>query len=362
MSESKILKARCKKTGAQFGMELRQFDGEWKVVNMIKMSDPAANSILSEVKQPRFVTHTNLIPCQKCGSRVLGGCACAKVGATCTKEMKYKFSCIYCEEFEINYSRARSPYNDVAGISNIPGVMKDEFGNPEGSEYDLARDGAFEGYTVIILGLGAAARKYNLCDPKAALEKKGFSVIEYRKVPPYEEFKTELLKDKTQLWILADKETRLTSDYYTLIHRYFENGNGVYFWSEEDPYFQDINPMIRQLFGAYMYGNSAGGKVLGVQTEAGQPGILKNHLITTGIENFYEGTTISSVELSSSTLKPLVYGSNKKIATAYYDEKQRRAIVDGGYTRLYCQWNSAGTDRYVTNAAAWLTNTEKFGY
>ncbi len=361
MEESKILKGRCKKTGAQFGMELKSYGGEWKVVNMIKMTDAEADGIRSEVRQPRFVTHTNLIPCQKCGSRVVGGCACAKAGAVCTKEMKYKFACLYCNEFEINYSTKITPYTKWAGISNIPGATKDKFGNPSGSDYDLAQDGAFEGYTVIILGLGASSRKYNLSDPKAALEKKGFTVLEYRKVPPIEEFKRELSKDKTQLWILADKETCLSEQYYSAIQTYFENGNGVYFWSEEEPYFQDVNPMLIRLFGASMYGNSRGGKVLGVQAEEGQAGIVANHPITTGIVSFYEGTTISTVELGTK-LKPLVYGSNKKIATAYYDDKQRRAIVDGGYTRLYCQWDSAGTDRYVVNAAAWLTNIERFGY
>lgn len=361
MSESKILKGRCKKTGAQFGMELRQYDGEWKVVNMEKWDDALANSALSEVMQPKFVTHTNLIPCQKCGSRVVGGCTCAKVGATCTKDMKYKFACVYCNEFEINYSRKRTPYNGCAGTSNIIGAEKDSFGNPLGSQYDLAQDGAFEGYTVIILGLGASSRKYNLIDPKLALEKKGFSVLEYRKVPPLEEFEKALKQPKTQLWILADKETCLNEKYYRVIQKYFENGNGVYFLSEEDPYFQDVNPLLHRLFGAKMYGNSRGGKILGVQKAEGEPGIIENHLITTGIVSFYEGTTISSVNLGNH-LKPLVYGSNKQIAAAYYDDRQRRAIIDGGYTRLYCQWNSAGTDRYVVNAAAWLTNVERFGY
>ena len=40
----------------------------------------------------------------------------------------------------------------------------------------------------------------------------------------------------------------------------------------------------------------------------------------------------------------------------------RRALVDGGFTRLYHKWDSAGTDRYVVNAAAWLANIERFGY
>ncbi|MDB4958533.1 MAG: hypothetical protein JWO36_6102 [Myxococcales bacterium] len=37
------------------------------------------------------------------------------------------------------------------------------------------------------------------------------------------------------------------------------------------------------------------------------------------------------------------------------------AIFDGGFTRLYLQWDTAGTARYVKNAASWLVNAEKFG-
>ena len=43
------------------------------------------------------------------------------------------------------------------------------------------------------------------------------------------------------------------------------------------------------------------------------------------------------------------------------DEDGKRVIFDGGFTRLYCGWEEAGTGRYVRNAAAWLVNVERFG-
>ena len=45
------------------------------------------------------------------------------------------------------------PYSKYAGQSLIPGVKTDMFGNPLGSEYDLAKDGAFEGYKIVIVDL-----------------------------------------------------------------------------------------------------------------------------------------------------------------------------------------------------------------
>ncbi len=56
-----------------------------------------------------------------------------------------------------------------------------------------------------------------------------------------------------------------------------------------------------------------------------------------------------------------LYGSDGKVVGAYYDRDGKRAILDGGYTRLYLKWDTAGTGRYVKNAAAWLTNAERFG-
>lgn len=54
------------------------------------------------------------------------------------------------------------------------------------------------------------------------------------------------------------------------------------------------------------------------------------------------------------------YGSNGKVVTAYYEEVGRRLIADGEFTRLWCNWDSVGTDLYVVNAAAWLVNLERF--
>ena len=84
-------------------------------------------------------------------------------------------------------------------------------------------------------------------------------------------------------------------------------------------------------------------------------------MITTGVQNFYEGITISNVKIDGG-LNPLVYSSDGLIVTAYYDLDGKRCLVDGGFTRLYYKWNSAGTDRFVVNCAAWLANLERFGY
>lgn len=362
MSESKILKGRCKKTGAQFGMELKEYGGEWKVVNMIKMEDAEADSILSEVKQPRFVTHTNLIPCQKCGSRVVGGCACAKLGATCTKNMKYQFACVYCNEFEINYSRKRTPYTEWAGVSNIPGARKDTFGNPLGSEYDLAQDGAFEGQGILIINL-CRAPSATLCNVEKALRKKGFSVDVYCGPMLSPSQLKQRLQKKGQVWLISQQVTQVTEAHVAVFREFFEQGHGLYIWGDNDPLNGDANFIISRMFNSSLKGDYIACKVLGVQQGEKEPGIIPNHLISTGIVSFYEGHSISKVGMSQ-CLAPLVYSSDRNIVTAYYEQDGKRALIDGAFTRLWDgDWGTtAGTERYIVNAAAWLANIERFGY
>jgi hypothetical protein len=91
-----------------------------------------------------------------------------------------------------------------------------------------------------------------------------------------------------------------------------------------------------------MLGNLEGQVTIGLQTRPDGPGLLPNHLLTTGLEHIYEGHTIATLQ-SSAILRPLIDGSAGNLVTAYYDQDGRRAIVDGGFTRLYMKWDTAGT-------------------
>jgi hypothetical protein len=101
--------------------------------------------------------------------------------------------------------------------------------------------------------------------------------------------------------------------------------------------------------------------VIALKSDSIPSGIRRDHLISTGIENFYEGGTISHVVDPNRLTTPLMWSSDGEVVAAIIDDQQHRLIIDGGFTRLYYKWNSAGTDRYVKNAAAWLANFERFG-
>jgi hypothetical protein len=109
-----------------------------------------------------------------------------------------------------------------------------------------------------------------------------------------------------------------------------------------------------------MLGNVPGDQTVNLSTTPGKHGILPNHLLSTGLHYLYEGVTIATIQ-PNQALKPLLYGHEDNLVAAFYDAQGRRAILDGGFTRLYYKWDTAGTGRYVKNAAAWLVNVERFG-
>lgn len=361
MSESKLLKAHCKKTSQNMCFEMKKYGNKWKAVNMIWISNEEAQIINTEIRQNTYETNTNLLPCLKCGSRKIGGCKCSKGNHACRLGMKYQYDCAYCEELVMDYQRVKGkgPYTQWAGISNIPGAIKDKYGNPDGSQYDLAEDYGFSGEKILILNYAITGQLQNVC---SALRKKGFTVEEIGRFTMTPDLLRDKLKDACQLWIISTQELMLNTAHYEVIKDFFEQGHGLYVWGDNDPLNTISNFIISRLFGARMSGHYHADKVLGLQNSKGSPGIIENHLISTGIVSFYEGITIAKIKMNGGLL-PLTYSSDSNVVTAFYERDGKRALVDGAFTRLWdMSWGkTAGTERYIVNAAAWLANNERFG-
>lgn len=278
--------------------------------------------------------------------------------------------CFYCEqipnEVPMSSKSNQNPYTNYVGQNFIHGATNDVYGNPQGSQYDLAKDGAFNGYRIVIMNLltiGGPKDKAIMANSMPALTKKGFMVTVYGvdDINNVDKIHRELSNDRCQLWIISDSISHLSEIHFDLIYNHFEKGRGLYIWSDNAPFFADSNILLNRLFKTNMSGNYLADQVLAVQSQPNAPGIIKGHPITTGIQNFYEGITISNVRLTQN-LKPLVFSSDGKVVTAFCDWGGKRVLIDGGFTRLYCKWNSAGTDRFVVNCASWLANIERFGY
>jgi hypothetical protein len=238
-------------------------------------------------------------------------------------------------------------------------AQRDNYGNAAGSQFDLAVDGAFEGQTIVVLHL-YTGEGFDFSLPKAALAEKGFSVYRFMNQPPHPDTLKAALDKACQFWLISNSSQMLTSAHVDVIRDFFNSGKGVYIWGDNEPYYGDANYLSRQLIDVGMTGNIIGDQTVGVKRDENQSGILVGHLLTTGLENIYEGITIATIDPNES-LTPLIWGSAGNIVASVYEKEGRRLILDGGFTRLYVKWDTAGTGRYVKNAAAWLVNYERFG-
>jgi hypothetical protein len=271
-------------------------------------------------------------------------------------------------------------YNKWAGqVGEFRGAKLDQYNNPIGDEYDLAKPMAFEGFFVIVYSPdmtgGTPADMNNLVK---VLKEKGFSYKMHKDytLPDGDQLKEEL--DKACVFILAscvpmDSGFKgFTPTQLQLIKNFWLKGGGLYLWTENSTtrdldigFFTDTNQLIAHLWGSgYMIkGDENGGRVIGQQTRGGSSTGFVKHLITTGLKFIHEGETISIIP-NKKPIKPLMWSSTNTIAIGYVDSEasKGRMVFDSGYTK----WNeelffgTPGTARYCANAICWLVNIERY--
>lgn len=117
--ESKFVKAYCTKTGEYFALEVKKVGSKWKVFNFTQLPESDARITATEVEQPSFETNDNLLPCLDCRNRKVGGCSCASRKGGCSRGMKYRFSCIYCNQLRIDYSVPTAAENGLKAGTKI---------------------------------------------------------------------------------------------------------------------------------------------------------------------------------------------------------------------------------------------------
>lgn len=255
-----------------------------------------------------------------------------------------------------------TPFNKYRKMNIIKGAKKDKYGNPKGADFDLVKNDGFKGLQIAVLHL-YTGENFDFQAPTKALKEKGFSIKRWQNTPPSASELKKVLDKSCQLWIISDCSQKLNAQHLQVIKDFFNEGKGVYIWGDNAPYFADANYVSKALIGTSMSGNTKGDKKVSLQKNSNvqmKIGILPSHDITTGIEQLYEGITIATVQ-QNSVLEPLIYGSSGNLVAAIYQQNNKRLIIDGGFTRLFHKWDTAGTGRYVKNAAAWLVNYDRFG-
>jgi hypothetical protein len=254
--------------------------------------------------------------------------------------------------------RARDLFTEYAGQTHIEGAETDKHGNASGTGYDLGRDGAFEGHTVHVLHFYTSGFDFSL--PHAAFRRKGFAV-ERKTSPGTPEELHDWLAEARQLWLISDSGAKLKPRHLEVIAEYWRRGGALYVWGDNQPYYADANAVLATLFGQdlHMKGDTPGGKVV---KEIDDKQGFYPHLVTTGLAHLFEGITVASLDravVERYGFVPLLYGSAGNLITAVRDATPScgAVMVDTAFTRLYCQWDEAGSARYVCNAACFLAAT-----
>eukprot|EP00128_Syssomonas_multiformis_P001612 Colp12_sorted_trinity150504_noHs@12439 len=256
----------------------------------------------------------------------------------------------------------KSLYSQYVGINDVKEAPKDTFGNAAGDKYDLCENGSINGDVIAVLHL-YTDEGFTFKEPQNALESKGFKVRRWADtVPPAAEL-AEGLKDANQLWLISNAISMLDEGHRYVITKRFNEGMGLFLWGDNAPYFVDANFIGEPLTGMTMSGDTYGDKLLSPlpKGKVGATGFIGGHPITTAIQNLYEGITVAAVSVAKAKkgVTPIMWGSDGNIITAIFDNGVSRCIMDGGFTRLYCNWDTAGTARFVVNTAVWLYNDEK---
>ena len=262
------------------------------------------------------------------------------------------------------------PYGRHAGVTRFhKSTPRDKFGNVAGPEYDLSPDGTFRGQTILVIQLYTG--EFTFAEPKAALERKGFTVDLHTSLPDLKTF-CKALDKSCQLWVVSGSTASLTDGHCQAIQAFVNSRKGLFIWGDNDPYTADANVLLRyleqtnelSLSGNFMGDtNLAEAKLDGRESLKGVAGFT-NHLVTTGLETLYEGITIAKVrghpDHPVRQFRPLIRSSDGEVVTAFHDRNHVRIMIDGGFTRLFPdRWDrTAGTARFVTNAACWLYNHE----
>jgi hypothetical protein len=241
-------------------------------------------------------------------------------------------------------------------------VALDKYANPEGNEYDLGYDGAFEQFDILI-GIfysGLNVKQFTEETVGPALSKKGFH---YEIVTTEAKFKDKL-NDCDVAWIISNNAPISKTDeaeFVQACRRFHATGGGLYIWADNAPYTYHANLVLKNILGMEVEGSTPGKQVLTVGNDGSSKKHFARHLITSSIRNLFEGVTISYPKKVDPRVDVLATSSDGHPVILYAEQGPGklsdncgRIVLDCGYTKLWVQWDSAGTERYTVNACIWL--------
>ncbi len=179
---------------------------------------------------------------------------------------------------------------------------------------------------------------------------------------------TELASNRYQIaWVISTNQIQNPS-FISALTAFHSSGGSIFLFADNTPYVCHASEFLKAKFGINVEGNYQGGKTLTYKENGHQQtGHFGQHEIFTGITNLCEGITIChpvySTPESRQVFVTIATATDGDSSTAVYDppatSSEGRLCLDCGFKKLYINWNSAGTARYIVNVSCWLLGIEK---
>jgi hypothetical protein len=244
-------------------------------------------------------------------------------------------------------------------VTHTESILLD-FKNDPSPSMDLGADGAFSKFIVLIVDFHLTSGAEQTLIP--ALHKKGFKVTVAKTMPAF----LDQLKQKFDIiiFISGHKSTGNDEEFKAAILKAHHEGVGIFMFSDNRPFFYHCNLVLPEMAGCTLIGNDQGNQKLVYGADPLEPGRFDmNHLLFSGINNMFEGVTIS---YPTNGHKFKVVASNTHgrpvICILESTKKTGRVVVDFGFTKLRTvYWQETGQARYIVNSCVWLVDLERRG-
>jgi len=204
--------------------------------------------------------------------------------------------------------------------------------------------------------------------PIAALERKGFYVDNVQNENDFIR-KLQSKKNYRIAWVISSS-TIQDPQFISILLDFHSSGGAIFLFADNIPYVSHASEFLFRKFGMMLTGNYPGNKTLTFKTDGYQhAGHFGSHDIFTGIRNLFEGVTICHpvylVPINRlSTIRTVATATDGNPCVLVYepDEKSSdgRLCLDCGFTKLFINWDSPGTARFIINVSCWLAKAEKF--
>lgn len=193
--------------------------------------------------------------------------------------------------------------------------------------------------------------------PRAALQEMGFTLHLYQNNVPNMLDLKKVLEDATQLWVISTNHRAIPPEYINVIHEFNKTGKSLYIWGDNDPYNAVANDVLNKVLpGVILHSSYQGCQNVQFRSTVTSGAGFGEHYIFTGVANLYEGATIARFQGSNSKISYIMNSSEgaPALGVCEHDGVAGRIAVDCGFTRLFCNWDDAGTKRFVKNICGWL--------